>query len=245
MRELLVRNVRLRYRRSVLGIAWTQLAPIATIVVLSIVFMRFIPLGIENYPVFLFVGLTSWQWFQGGLAAATTSVTSNRDLVRHPGFPVRLLPPVEIGSQLVHYVLAFPVLLGAVAITSGGLPVTALSLPLIILVQFLLCLGAGYLLATLYVPVRDTGHVVTVVLRLLFYATPIMYDAGRLIGSRFELLYELNPIARLITAQREVLLDGRWPDFQMLFVVGALGALMTAAGLWAFGRAAPGFPDEV
>lgn len=245
VRELLIRHVRIRYRRSVLGLAWSQLAPIATIVILSVVFMRVIPLGIENYPVFLFAGLTSWQWFQSGISSATTSVTTNRDLVRHAGFPVLLLPVVEIGSQFIHYALALPVLLGAVVLTTGRLPVAAVSLPLILFVQFLLCLGPGYLLATAHVPVRDTSQVVSVVLRLLFYATPIMYDEGRLLGTRLQFLFDFNPIARLITAQRDALLFGRWPDATTLVVIGAIGGALTVSGIRVFRAAAPAFPDEV
>lgn len=244
VRELLVRSVRLRYRRSVLGLAWTQIGPLCTMAVLSVVFMRVIPLGIQDYPVFLYVGLTSWQWFQSGISSATASVVSNRDLVRQPGFPIQLLPPIEVGSQFVHYVLALPVLVGAVVFT-GNLGVTATALPLILAVQFLLCVGCGYLLAAVHVTVRDTAQIVGIGLRLLFYGTPIMYDEGRIIGTRFEFLYDYNPIAHLLTAQRDVLLRGRWPDFSALAVVALIAVVLTIWGSRRFAVQGPRFPDEV
>jgi lipopolysaccharide transport system permease protein len=243
--ELIVRSVRLRYRRSVLGLLWSQLAPISTIVILTIVFVRVIPLGIENYAVFVFIGLTSWQWFQGGLTSATTCVVGGRDLVRQPGFPVVLLPPVAIASHLVHYVLAAPVIFGAVAVTSGGLPASALSLPVILAVQFLLCLGPGFVLAAAHVRLRDTSEALNVVLRLLFYATPIIYDEGRLRGSRFSFLYDINPVAHLITAQRDALLHGRWPNPGTLLVIGGIAAGLAMLGARIFESAAARFPDEI
>jgi lipopolysaccharide transport system permease protein len=243
--ELLVRSVRLRYRRSILGLLWSQLAPISTIVILSVVFVRVIPLGIDNYPVFVFIGLTSWQWLQGGLTSATTSVVSSRDLVRQPGFPVLLLPPVAVASHLVHYLLAAPVILGAVAVTSGGLPLATVSLPVILLVQFLLCVGPAYILAAAHVRVRDTAEALSVALRLLFYATPIIYDEGRLVGSRFRFLYDVNPVAHLLTAQRDALLRGRWPAPGMLLVIGGIAVALTAIGVRVFESASARFADEV
>jgi lipopolysaccharide transport system permease protein len=245
VRELLLRNVRLRYRRSVLGVAWSQLAPLGLVVVLSLVFMRVIPLGIENYPVFLFVGLTSWQWFQGGINSATTSVIANRDLVRQPGFPLRLLPAIEVGSHLVQYVLALPVLLGAVFVATGRIPLTAIALPVVVGIQLLLCLGPGYVLATAHVRVRDTSQVVGIVMRLLFYGTPIMYDADRLIGTPLQFLYDFNPLAHVIQAQRDVLLHGRWPEPGPLVVICVISGALTLAGMRLFDAVAPDFVDEI
>jgi lipopolysaccharide transport system permease protein len=245
VRELLVRDIRVRYRRSVLGILWSQVAPLSLIVILSIVFTRIVPLGIPNYPVFVFVGLSSWNWFQGGLADATASATSNRELVRQPGFPLGLLAPVAIASHLTNYVLSLPVLLGAIAFTTGRVPYTAIALPLVLLVQFALCLGPAYLLSPLQVTMRDTAQIVGISLLLLFYASPIIYDDTRVRLSGLRSLYDLNPLAHLLKAQRDILLYGRWPDIIALLLVGAFAALILAIGSVVFRSAKSWIPDEV
>jgi lipopolysaccharide transport system permease protein len=245
LRELLLRDIRLRYRRSVLGLLWSQLSPLSLIVILTVIFTRVVPLGIPNYPVFVFVGLSSWHWFQGGLHDATICVSNNRDLVRLPGFPLGLLPPVSIGSHVTHYVLSLPVLLGAVLVTTGRIPYTAIALPLVLMIQFALCLGPAYVLAPLQVTMRDTAHAVSIALLLLFYATPIIYDERRLRLSAMRPLFDLNPLAHLLRAQRDILLDGRWPDFGALTIVLAVALIVLVIGRRIFVAAGSWMADEV
>ena len=222
VRELLARDVRLRYRRSVLGLFWSQLNPLAQIVIFSLVFTRVVPLRIPNYPVFVFVGVMGWQWFESALIGATGSVVGGRDLVRQPGFPTRLLPPLAIATGVVEYALALPVLFVVMLLTTGRIPSTVVALPVVMAVQFVTCLGPAYMLATLEVFLRDTSQVVRIVLRVLFFATPVIYNTGRLTGS-FRLLYVLNPMAHLIGAQRDVLIFGRWPRPVPLIGIGLIG----------------------
>lgn len=245
VRELLLRDIRLRYRRSILGLLWSQLAPLSLVVVLSIVFSRVVRLGIPDYPVFVFVGLSAWRWFQAGVVTATSSVTDNRDVVRLPGFPLRLLPPVAISSELANYVLSLPVLLGAIAWATGRVPITVVALPVLVFIQFLLCLGPSYLLSVSHVTMRDTAQILGVVLLLLFYATPILYHEEFLLDSGFRLLYVLNPLAHVIEAQRDVLLYGRWPDVGALGLVSLFAFTMLALGVRVFRSAEAWMPDEV
>jgi lipopolysaccharide transport system permease protein len=245
IRELLLRDVRLRYRRSVLGVFWSQLNPLAQIVIFSVIFTRVVPLKIPHYPVFVFVGVISWQWFEAGLLGATGSVVAGRDLVRRPGFPTRMLPPLAIATGLVEYVLALPVLLVVTLFTSGRVPATAVALPVLMAVQFVICLGPAYLLATLHVSLRDTSQIMGIVLRVLFFATPVIYDSERLTGSRFRVVYVLNPMARLISAQRDVLIFGRWPRLGPLIVIGVIGVGLSVVGLRVFEAAQARFPEEI
>jgi lipopolysaccharide transport system permease protein len=243
--ELTIRNVRLRYRGRALGLLWSQLGPIVSVLVYSMVFTRLIPLGIPDYPVFILIGVEAWQWFQGGLTAGTASVVANRDLVRYPGFRLAALPPLAVGTQLAFYILALPVIVGAVVVSTGRLPVTALWLPVLIAIQFVFCAGAAYLLAALHVFVRDTAEIVAVGLRLAFFLTPIIYDEARLTGSRFRFLFDLNPLAHLIGAQRDVLLSGRSPRFGALVIVAAVSVALAVVCMRVFRAVEHRFADEV
>ncbi len=223
LRALVRRDVTLRYRRSLLGLAWSQIAPLSMIVVFSVVFTGVVSLGIPDYPAFVFTGLLAWLWFQSGLVAATSSVVDNRDLIRQPGFPATVLPAVAIASQLVTFALSLPALLIVVGLWTGRIPPTVVALPLIAGVQFVVTLGPAYVLAAFNVTFRDVGHLIGILTMLLFYATPVFYDASGA-PDRFRLLYELNPMARLIAAYRDAVLYGRWPDLLPLFVLAAVGA---------------------
>ncbi len=223
LRELVVRDVRLRYRRSMLGIAWSQLVPLSMIAMFSFVFNGVVPLHIKNYPSFVFTGLLAWIWFQSGLTAATSSVVDNRDLVRQPAFPLDVLPPVAIAGQLVNYLLALPVLFVFVAVTTGRIPITAIALPAILAIQFIIMLGPSYLLSALNVRFRDVGHLVGIITLLMFYATPVFYDASNA-PSRFHLVFQLNPMSHLVESYRDSLLYGRWPRVGPLLAIGLAGA---------------------
>jgi lipopolysaccharide transport system permease protein len=242
VRELVARDIKLRYRRSILGVAWSQLAPLSMIAVLSFVFGHVLRLKIPNYAAFLFVGLLPWMWFQSSLLAATQSVVGGRDLVRQPGFPVPMLPVVSIASTLINYVLALPVMLVWVGISTGRVPATVIALPLIIAVQFLVTLGPCYFLSAINVRFRDISHIVEISLLPLFYATPVFYAQP---PQQFHLVYQLNPLAHLMTAYRAVLLDGHWPQLMPLGILSLVGVVLIAVGYRVFDRLSYRFPEEL
>ena len=173
--ELVVRDVKLRYKRSVLGIGWSLLNPLAQLLVFYFIFDLLLPLKIPNYTPFLFTGVLVWSWFQSSLQAATGSVVDNRELVKRPGFPATVLPPVTVTAHLIHFLLALPILLLFIMHGNSQFTSAILILPLLIALQLGLILGLGYLVATLHVTFRDTQYLVGVLLQLLFFLTPVFY----------------------------------------------------------------------
>jgi lipopolysaccharide transport system permease protein len=228
----------------VLGVAWSQVGPLALLVVITFVFTRVVPLRIPNYAVFVFAGLVTWTWFQTGIVAATECVVTSADLVRRPGFPLALLPVVAVGTSMVHYLLALPVLLVAVVVTTGRLPATVVALPVIITVQYVVMLGPAYLLAAVHARFRDTAHIVGVLMLPLFWGSAVFYDA-RSVPARFRLLFDLNPVAQLVTAHRDVLLRGHWPEGTTLATLAVVGAGVVVIGYRIFMAGADRFVDEL
>ena len=220
LQTLVARNMKLRYKRSVMGFAWSLLNPMAQLLVFGFVFTTVLPLNIPNYTVFLFSGLLPWSWFSGALFEATEAIVGNRELIRRPGFPTAVLPIITILSHLVHFLLALPVLLLFILAAKITLTWAILALPLIIIVQFLFMLSLAYLLSTIHVTFRDTQYLLNILLLLGFYLTPVFYDSTA-IPQRFHLIYSLNPMYHLINAYRAILLHGVWPDFIALGLVGA------------------------
>jgi lipopolysaccharide transport system permease protein len=242
--SLVARDVVLRYRRSVLGILWSQLAPLVMLAVLSFLFTRVLPLSIPDYGAFVLVGILAWTWFSGAITSATVSVSGSPDLVRRPGFTVSLLPVVAISSHLIQMVLALPVLVLAVVLSTGRLPATAVAVPLVVLAQALLMVGPAWVLAALNVRFRDVSHLVGVLLFPLFYITPVFYDAGAVPpGARWA--YRLNPLVHLVEAYRDAVLLGRWPSGPALAAVVVVGLAGAWLGYRIFDSMAASFPDDL
>ncbi len=244
LRELVVRDMKLRYKRSVLGIAWSLLNPLFQMLVFVFLSRRVLALDIPSYPSFVFTGVLAWNWLHTALFLATSAITDNRELVRRPGFPAAILPVVTVTTNLIHFLLALPVLM-IFLVLSGGRPTSAiLALPLVILLQFLLILGLGYLVATVHVTFRDTQHLLGMFLRLLFYLTPVFYDAS-MVPARYQALYHLNPMFHLITAYRAILIQGNLPDLRALLALGLLVAVSLWLGHTVFTRASYRFVEEL
>jgi len=244
LRELVVRDMKLRYKRSVLGIAWSLLNPLFQMLVFIFLFRRVLSLNIPNYPSFVFTGVLAWSWFQSALLMATGAITGNRELIRRPGFPAAILPVVTVTANLIHFLLALPVLLLFLVLGGGRLTSAILTLPFVIVLQFLLILGLGYLVATVQVTFRDTQHLLGVFLMLLFYLTPVFYDAS-MIPARYQTLYHLNPMLHLITAYRAILIQGNLPDLRVLLALGVLGGVLLWLGHTVFTRASYHFVEEL
>src|SRR5262245_5509146 len=210
LRELIARDMKLRYRGSLLGMAWTLLNPLAELLVLLFIFEAVLPLNIPNYASFLFTGLLVYGWFHSSLFYATVAIVNNRDLIRRPDVPISILPIVSVASTLLHFLLSLPVLF--VLLLGSGVHLTSavLELPVLIGIQFILTLALAYPLATVHVWFRDTQYLLRVALQLLFYLTPIFYEAST-IPDRYKMLYRLNPMVWVIDGYRDVLLRGVSP----------------------------------
>lgn len=243
MLELVGRDMKLRYRRSVLGIFWSLVHPLAYLVVLTFVFQAVTPLDIPNYPLFTLTGVLAWTWFSAALPAATVSITGNRELIRQPGFPVAVLPAVPVLSSLLHFALAMALVVAVLVIGGPGLSPAVLALPLVAALQFVVTLSLGYITATIQVRFRDTAYLVGALMLLGFFITPVFYRPGVLPG-RYQVFYIMNPMAQLISAYRDVLIEHRWPDLSALLVLGAVSSVALWFGHRVFTRASTRFAEE-
>jgi lipopolysaccharide transport system permease protein len=244
LRELVARDLKLRYRRSVLGIAWSLLNPLLQLLVLTFVFSFILPLEIENYSLFMFIGLLAWIWLSSSLTAATTSIVDNRSLIRRPGFPAGVLPVVSVTSNLIHFLLSLPVVFLMLLLLGLGIKLTILLLPAIIILQFIFTLSISVFLAVFQVTFRDTHHLVSVFLFLWFYLTPIFYNVA-LIPEQYRVIYALNPMVHIVVAYRAVLMYGEWPQIMPLMIIGALSILVLFVGHRLLQRASDRFVEEL
>ena len=242
--ELVSRDLKVRYKRSALGLAWSLVNPIAQLLVFSFLFGQVLRLEIESYPSFVFTGVLAWGWFQSSVWQAAGAFVDNRQLIRRPGFASAILPAVTVTTNLIHYLLALPVLVGFIAWNGGAIGPALLALPVVLLIQYTLTLGLAYLVATSQVAFRDTGHLLGLLMMLLMYLTPVFYDP-RAVPAEYRLLYDLNPMVHLIAACRAILMHGEWPDWQALGWVAVASGTLLALGYRVFARARNRFVEEL
>lgn len=241
---MLARDLKVRYQRSILGIGWSLVRPLAQLAIFLFLFGKVVPLGIHNYATFLFSGVLAWSWFNNAAMAAASAVTDNPELVRRPGFPPIILPMLSVGSEAIHYLLALPILLLVAFFETGSISWTILFIPLIFLAQFIFTLGIACVVAALHVQFRDTQNAVGIALMLGFYLTPVFYRRESLMAS-YALLNTLNPMAHLLTAYRAVLVDHSVPSFPALIGTYAFSLALLAFAAWIFARFSHSFIEEL
>lgn len=244
LRELIARDLKLRYRRSILGVAWTLLNPLAELLVLLFIFGSVLPLNIPNYAAFLFTGLLVYGWFQSSLNFATTAIVGNRDLIKRPGVPSAILPIVTVASHLVHFLLALPVLFFLLVFSGVGITSAVAALPILIAIEFALILSLAYPVAAIHVWFRDLQYLLRIGLQLLFYLTPVFYESSA-IPERFQALYRLNPMVTVVEGYRAVLIHGRLPAPGSLLSVAIASIALLLFGLLMFRRTSHRFADEL
>ena len=244
LRELVARDMKLRYKRSVLGIVWSLLNPLLQLLILYFVFGVLLSLKIPHYASFLFTGVLVWNWFSSSLLFATGAIVDNRELIKRPGFPIAILPTVTVTSHLIHFLIAIPALLICVVLDVGQVTTALVALPLVIALQFILTLSLAYLVATFHVAFRDTQYLLSVLLQLLFFLTPIFY-ALSFIPEKYRPLLTLNPMVHLLNAYRVILINGEWPDSLSLVVLALGSILLLVVGYRVFVRASYHFVEEL
>jgi lipopolysaccharide transport system permease protein len=211
--------------------------------VTSFFFTRVLAVDVEHFPVFLLVGILAWTLFAAGLQMATGSLESGRSLVLRPGFPTIVLPLVSVLVVFTDYVIALPILFVALAFTVG-VSAEALLLPLLLLIQLVFVAGLGLVFAPLQVFFKDTRQFVGVIILAGFWMTPIFYEQKQ-VPDAFVWLYHVNPMAHLIEAQRDILLQGQLPSALTVGLVALAGCAVFAAGCAVFTRLKYSLPEKL
>jgi ABC-type polysaccharide/polyol phosphate export permease len=235
IRHLVRRDFTLRYHASALGVLWSVLLPLTQLLILVFLFRRVLPLGIEAYPAFLFSALLPWAWLSTCLSSAGSLFLGNRDLVRRPGFAPPVLIVVNTLSNLLTYLVSLPILLGVLVFYDRPLTLALLAFPIVIAIQGVLTVGLGLMVATLNVFYRDVQHIVSVGLTLLFYLTPVFYDA-KSVGGAYALVFRLNPIAVLIEQYRAIFFYGAAPAWSSLLASALAGIVVCGIGYGVYTR---------
>jgi len=243
--SFVARDLKTRYRGSALGFLWSFLDPLINSAVLWAVYTFIFAKGIPNLPLFLISGVISWNFFGGTIAGSTLSVVSNGNLLKKIRLPREVFPIATMLANLVHYTLAFLVLIIVVVITHPPFnPVAWLFIPIVVALIALVALGFGLTLSAISVYFRDTPHITDSVLRIWYFMTPIFYQVSA-VPKRYLNVYLLNPGASGVTALREIVLNGRIPEPKLFLFLGGAAVILMVIGMSTFSRLEKGFADEV
>jgi lipopolysaccharide transport system permease protein len=242
--SLVIRELKARYRGSFLGFIWTFLNPLLLLGVYALVFNFYLRIQMEHYAGFVFVGLLPWTWFNSSLLEGTNSITAGGSLVTKVLFPSQILPVVKVLANLINYLLSFPILFGflwAMGVYQGW---PLFWLPVITLFHLLFIEGLVLILATINVFFRDVQHILSNLLTLCFFLTPILYPLSQ-VPSPFNKWVLFNPIAQITQAYQDVFFYNRNPDLRILSVFLVLSLLLLGIGMFFFERHKETFAEKV
>jgi lipopolysaccharide transport system permease protein len=248
VRSMVRRDLSSRYKGSIIGPAWAVITPIVMIVIFTAIFSGIFGLrfgaqgGHLSFATYLFCGLLPWIAFSDGVQRSTTSLIDNVNLVKRVVFPTEALPVNLALSGIAQQLIGTVVLLAIALILEHTIRPTALLLPLLLVPQFLMTAGLGWLMASLGVFIRDMPQINQLTLTTWVYLTPIYYPEN-IIPPKYQWMVNLNPMAPLVRNYRRILLEGRAPDWRGLGVtmVFALGCFVF--GYWWFQRTKKAFAD--
>jgi lipopolysaccharide transport system permease protein len=244
---LIWRDVKVRYKQTLLGAAWAILKPFLSMVVFSIIFGRLAGLSTDDVPppLFYYSGLLAWVFFQDGVTKASNSLVSGRNLITKVYFPRLAMPLSSVVAGLVDFGLAFLVLVGLMLYYGYRPTGTVWTLPLFLLLALVTALGGGLWLAALNVSYRDIGYVTPFLVQAWLYASPVVYSASLIEGELWQVVYGLNPMAGVVQGFRWAILGVGQPPSSILFASVSVALVLLLTGAMYFRRMERTFADVV
>jgi lipopolysaccharide transport system permease protein len=249
-RELLYflvwRDLKVRYKQTVIGIGWAVLQPFVTMVIFTVIFGNLVKVPSDGlpYPIFAYSALLPWNYFASALQRCVVSVVGDAALVSKVYFPRLILPLAGTISGFADFFVSFLLLIGMMTFYGLGISWTVLTLPFFLLLALATALAVGLWLSALNVRYRDVGHTIPFLMQVWMYASPIVYPVS-VIPEKYRFLYSLNPMAGVIEGFRWALLGKQSPDFAVMAISVAVVLLLISGGVVFFRNMEKTFADVV
>jgi len=244
VKNLTIKEFKLRYRNSVLGFIWSLLNPLAMMIILTLVFSTLLRAGIENFPVFLLPALLAWRFFSVSTSMSLYSIIGNSPLVTKIYFPRWLLVLSSNLANLIGSSLEFAVLFPLLIFLGMKITYLVLLLPVTLVLEFILIIGVSFILAPLNVYYRDFNEIWNITLQIGFFLCPIIYSIS-LIPERYISAYSLNPMTRVIESIRKALYYSTLPTLADFTIILVSGLILLLVGYLVFRKLEPRFAEEI
>jgi lipopolysaccharide transport system permease protein len=249
-RELLwswvVRDIKVRYKQSLLGIAWSILQPLSTTLLFAVIFSYFVEVDTGGVPylVFYYSAMLPWTFLSSSISFGTSALVSNMNLVTKIYFPREILPIAAVAASFVDFLVASIIFVIMMIVYQVPVGWNILLIPLLVVTQILLTLGIVLVASALMVFYRDIRFIVPLGLQLWLYLSPIIYPVNQ-VPERWRGLYMLNPMAGLIDSYRRVILTSQLPETSYLLPAAGISLSIFLAAYWYFKRAEAVFADII
>jgi lipopolysaccharide transport system permease protein len=246
-RELLYfltwRDVKVRYKQTVLGVVWVILQPLLTTIILAIFLGKLarVPSNGFPYPVFVCAGLLVWTFFSAAITSGSNSLVGSSHLVTKIYFPRMIVPAAAVGARVVDFVIGFLNLIGLMIYYSVGITKSIVVLPIVMIIVILLALAVGMWAAALNVKYRDVGVVMPVLIQLWMFASPVVYPS-KIVPARYAWIYRLNPLTGILDGFRAAVF-GQQIDWTALGISTAFTIAVLIYSAYAFRRMEKHFAD--
>ena len=243
--SLVRKDLRGRYKGSVLGFMWTFINPLLQLVVYTLVFSVILRSNIEKYYIFLFVALVPWNFFSACLTGGASSVINEKEMVKKIYFPRQVLPISYVTTAFVNMLLCYIVVFGVVIVSGIGLNLKALLyLPVFLIVEYILGLGIALISSALDVYFRDLEYILGVIAMAWTYLTPVMYSID-IVPDRLMSVFMLNPMTPIIVGCRDILYYKTVPQVSTLLQAFVLGIVVMVAVSIIFSKCERHFVEEM
>ena len=246
-RELLKTNVkkeiRGRYKNSILGVMWSFLNPLLQLAVYSVIFGALLAGGDSTYHIYICVALIPWTFFTTAITQASFTIIGNGDIIKKVYFPREILPISVVTSGAVNFIISTLIILFFVALSGIGFSWYLVFYPLVLLIQYILLLGIGFIVSSVTVYFRDLEHIIGIILMAAFYGTPIVYKLEQL-PANLQILMQLNPMTHLINAYRDIFYYQQMPNLKILGVLLGGSIVLTIVGYFIFKKLQKGFAEQ-
>jgi len=231
--NLVIRDLKTKYRNSFLGYLWTLLDPLLMMVVYVVIFSIIIRIKVENYPVFLLAGILPWTFFAGTLGKSMTSLRDNADLMMKIYFPRELFPISITLTELLNFALSLFALIPFLIFYKIAPSFRMFAIPGLIIIQFMFVLGLSFILSILTAYAKDVANIMTVAIRMWFYVTPIIYPPS-MVPERFRFALLINPMASITEMYRWSILGLGEFNPSALAIAAAFSVGFFLVGWWFF-----------
>lgn len=248
--NLTTRDVKLKYKRSNLGVAWSLLNPLFMMLIYTAIFSVFLrAVTVPNYWALVLAGLLMWLFFANAVGSATTSLVQGANLISKVYFPVETLPIASVLANFVNFLISLAVLIPALTLLRLPLGPSLLLLPLVLLASVAFTAGLAMIVASLTVYFRDLEHLIGLGLTALFYLSPVLYplnpDAVPAGGAKYLQLLALNPLSWFMDTYHHLLYYGTWPNPKFFSLMLAASAVSVTSGYLVLHRIRPRLAEEL
>ena len=238
------KEIRGRYKHSMLGVLWSFLNPLLQLLVYSVIFGALLAGGDKTYHIYMCVALIPWTYFTTSVTTSAFTIIGNGDIIKKVYFPREILPISVVTSGAVNFMISTIIILIFVIFSEIGITAYVLFYPIILIVQYLLQLGIAFILSSITVYFRDLEHIIGIILMAAFYGTPIVYKLEQL-PPNLQVLMNLNPMTHIINAYRDIFYYKQIPDIKILGILTIISLILLVIGYFVFKKLQKGFAEQL